>query len=34
MQDDSEWMELVAEIEAGVRQQRQWFEEHKDDPLF
>ncbi|MCH8060573.1 MAG: winged helix-turn-helix domain-containing protein [Proteobacteria bacterium] len=34
MQDNPEWLGLVAEIEADIRQQRQWFEEHKDDPLF
>ena len=34
MQDNPEWIELVAEIEADIDQQRQWFEEHKNDPLF
>ena len=34
MQGNPEWIDLMAEVEADIRQQRQWFEEHKDDPLF
>ncbi|MGI9221190.1 MAG: winged helix-turn-helix domain-containing protein [Woeseiaceae bacterium] len=34
MQDNPEWLELLAEKEEDIRQQRQWYEEHKDEPLF
>ena len=34
MRSDPEWMALIAELDADIAAQRQWFEEHKDDPLF
>ena len=34
MQDYPEWVSLMTEIEADIREQRQWFDEHKDDPIF
>jgi tetratricopeptide (TPR) repeat protein len=34
MRDESEWVGLVAELEADIARQRQWYEEHEDDPLF
>ena len=34
MQGNPEWNELLAQIEADIRKQQQWYEEHKDDPLF
>ena len=27
-------IELLAELEADIARQRQWYEDHKDDPLF
>lgn len=34
MLDEPEWLALVAEIEAEFAREREWFEAHKDDPLF
>jgi len=34
VRNDPEWMEVVSELEADIALQRQWYEEHKDDPLF
>ncbi len=34
MREEPEWMELLAEIETDIARQRQWYEDHKDDPLF
>ncbi len=34
VQNEPEWVELVSELEADIARQRQWYEEHKDDPLF
>ena len=34
MLDEPAWVELMTELEADIAGQRQWFEEHKDDPLF
>jgi len=34
MLDEPEWGELMTELEADIARQRQWFEDHKDDPLF
>jgi TolB-like protein len=34
MLDEPEWGELMTELEADIARQRQWFENHKDDPLF
>ncbi|MEE8426736.1 MAG: winged helix-turn-helix domain-containing protein [Woeseiaceae bacterium] len=34
MRDESEWVGLVAELEADIARQRQWYEDHKDEPLF
>jgi TolB-like protein/Tfp pilus assembly protein PilF len=34
MQDNPEWNEIVELYEADLARQRQWYEEHKDDPLF
>jgi hypothetical protein len=34
MRAEPEWIELVNELEADIARQRQWFEEHKDEPLF
>ena len=30
----SEWDALIAELEADIAAQRQWYQDHKDDPLF
>jgi hypothetical protein len=34
MREDPEWIDLINELEADIARQRQWFENHKDDPLF
>jgi hypothetical protein len=34
MLDDPEWLALVDEIEADLARQRDWYEAHKDEPLF
>lgn len=34
MQDEPEWLALVAEIEAEFARQLEWYQAHKDDPLF
>ena len=34
MREEPAWIELLAEIETDVARQRQWYENHKDDPLF
>ena len=34
MREEPEWTELMNEIEADIADQRRWFEEHKDDPLY
>jgi len=34
MREEPEWVDLVNEVEADVARQRQWYENHKDDPLF
>ena len=32
--EEPEWIELMTRLEADIARQRQWFENHKDDPLF
>jgi hypothetical protein len=34
IRSDAEWNALIDEIEADVISQREWFEEHRNDPLF
>jgi TolB-like protein/tetratricopeptide (TPR) repeat protein len=34
MLDDPEWLALIAEIDAELARQREWYEAHKDEPLF
>lgn len=34
MREEPEWIELLTELEADIGRQRQWYENHKDDPLF
>ena len=34
IRQDPEWVSLVTELEADIARQRQWAEDHKDDPLF
>ena len=34
MRDEPEWNALIAELEADMDHQRQWFENHQNDPLF
>jgi hypothetical protein len=34
MRTHDEWNALVAEIEADIASQREWFAMHKNDPLF
>jgi len=34
MQGEPGWDELVDDIHAEMRRQREWYEAHKDDPLF
>lgn len=31
---EPEWIELMNELEADIARQRQWYEDHKDEPLF
>jgi hypothetical protein len=31
---EPEWVELMTELEADIARQRQWYEEHQDEPLF
>jgi tetratricopeptide (TPR) repeat protein len=33
-EQQSEWDALIAELEADIAKQRQWYADHKDDPLF
>ena len=33
LRDDPEFIDLMDELEADVQRQRQWYEDHKDDPL-
>jgi TolB-like protein/Tfp pilus assembly protein PilF len=33
-EQQSEWDALIAELEADIAKQRQWYVDHKDDPLF
>jgi hypothetical protein len=32
--DEPEWQEMLANLEARAATQWQWYEEHKDEPLF
>jgi tetratricopeptide (TPR) repeat protein len=34
IRDEPEWIELVNELESDIAKQRQWYEDHKDDPVF
>jgi len=34
MREEPEWNALVAELEADIDRQREWYEAHRDDPLF
>ena len=34
LHQDPEFLALMDEFEADIRKQREWYEEHKDDPLF
>ena len=34
MREEPEWIDLVNELEADIARQRQWYEDHKDEPLF
>ena len=34
MRKEPEWINLVNELEADIARQRQWYVDHKDDPLF
>ena len=34
LQWGSKWNALISELEADIAVQRQWYEEHKNDPLF
>jgi hypothetical protein len=34
MLEEPEWVELMTELEADIARQRQWYEEHKHEPLF
>lgn len=34
MREEPEWVDLVNELEADIVHQRQWYEDHKDEPLF
>ena len=34
MRGEPEWIELLTELEADIARQREWYEKHKDDPLF
>jgi hypothetical protein len=32
--EEPEWVELIIQLETDIAKQRQWYEEHKDVPLF
>ena len=32
--EEPEWVDLVIQLEADITRQRQWYEDHQDDPLF
>ena len=34
MQGEPGWTELVKDIKDEMRRQREWYEAHKEDPLF
>jgi hypothetical protein len=34
MREEPEWLALIHDIEADIADQRQWFEEQKNNPLF
>jgi len=34
LHQDPDFIAMVNELEADIRKQRQWYEDHKDDPLF
>jgi hypothetical protein len=34
VREDPGWRELMDELEADIAHQRQWYYEHRDDPLF
>jgi len=34
LREDPEFIALLEELEAEIAKQRQWYEDHKDDPLF
>jgi tetratricopeptide (TPR) repeat protein len=34
VRQEPEWISLVTELEADIARQRQWYENHKDEPLF
>jgi len=34
LHQDPEFIAITNELEAGIAQQRQWFEDHKDEALF
>ena len=34
LHQDPEFIAMMNELEADIAQQRQWFDDHKDDPLF
>ncbi len=34
LREEPAWTDLMVELEADIARQRQWYENHKDDPLF
>ncbi len=34
MREEPEWISLINKLETDIARQRQWYEDHKDDPLF
>jgi hypothetical protein len=34
MLEEPEWVDLLSELEADIARQRQWYEEHQDEPVF
>ncbi len=34
LQTEPDWDALIAELEADITTQRQWYQEHRDEPLF
>jgi TolB-like protein/Tfp pilus assembly protein PilF len=34
IREEPEWIELMNELEVDIADQRKWFDEHKNDPLF